>query len=391
MTDILWIIMFSSIVLMFLAIAYIAMLAVSNKRLVTEQQSKIDEIQKQEERYKALFNNTVVGMFSFSLTQWRVFDINKSLLDKLELTNQHEFQNIFRSMISNVEKTLLNNLRSSQSFQDCEIFYTTKSGKQLVFLFSGREDASDHNIHSVLIDITEKRRLEESFIRAQKMEALSLLTGSIVHDLQNIFAPIQLSLKLLETQVRSQRGKKILKATKSSANEGQLLVGNILSIAKGGKKDFGPININGLFKTILHSFHPGKAIKVQYRNSLKKSGLIVNGNENQLKQMFLNILRNSKEAIQKKGQITITIEEKREKAISYVTVTITDNGEGIPADDLQKVLEPFYTTKKDSGGTGLGLSMVAEIAKQHSGSISIDSKEGVGTTIVVSLPTIQQR
>ncbi|MFA6455319.1 MAG: ATP-binding protein [Bacteroidota bacterium] len=386
-------------IIIIIAIAYVLNIIRTNSIIIESQFSKLKELQRKEERYRALFNNTIVGMVNFSRHHWNVNDVNHSLLNTLELTNQREFQDIFHSMLSDVEQTILDGLQKSQSFQDCEIIYKTKSGKQLIFLFSGREDLSDHNIHGVLIDITEKRRLEESFVRAQKMEALSLLTSSIAHDLQNVFAPLHLSLKLLEKQVRSHRGKKILKATKNSTTDGQLLVSNILSIAKGIKKEFKHIHLNALFRSVFQSFSPGRSIKVEFINTLKKSDVMINGNENQLKQMFLNILRNSREAIAKKGHIVVKIEEERKtdrlerKRMGdlnrFITVTITDDGQGIAEESLQKVFEPFFTTKRNSGGTGLGLSMVAEIVKQHSGWITIDSKVHIGTAIVITLPIVQ--
>ncbi|MFA6467424.1 MAG: ATP-binding protein [Bacteroidota bacterium] len=388
-------------IIIVLSIGYVLNIIRTNSMLIETQFSKLKELERKEERYRALFNNTIAGMVNFSRQHWKVIDVNQSMLNKLELLNHHEFQNIFPSMLAGKEQSILDSLRKSQWFQDCEIEYRTKSGKQLIFLFSGREDSTDHTIHGVLFDITEKRRLEESFVRAQKMEAISLLTSSIAHDLQNVFAPLQLSLKLLEKQVRSLRGKKILKATKNSTTDGQLLVANILSIAKGIKKEFKHIHLNSLFRSIFHSFSAGRSIKVEFQNTLKKSDVMINGNENQLKQMFLNILRNSKEAIYKKGRIVVKIEEEKRadrqerKRMGdmnrFITVTISDDGQGIPEDSLPKVFEPFYTTKRNSGGTGLGLSMVAEIAKQHSGWISIDSKEHVGTSIKVTLPIVQHR
>lgn len=399
MTDFFWVIIFTSIVLMLLSTAYIAMLAVSNRRIINEQQSKLIEIQKSEERYKALFNNTIVGMVSFSRQGWKVLDVNQSLLEKLEMASPKEFQHRFHEMIAPREKDIVISLQRDHCFQDCEISVKTISGKELTLLFSGREDASDHYIHSVLIDITEKRRLEESYMRAQKMEALSILTNSIAHDLQNVFAPMQLSLKLLEKQVKSKRGEKIFKATKNSLRDGQQLVSNIFAIAKGIKKDHKQIHLNALIRSILHSFHPARGIAVAARNAVQKENVTILGNENQLKQMFLNILRNSEEAIQKKGMITIDIARNgtgtvgtngKRSAIETVTIAVSDNGVGIHPDHVHKVFEPFFTTKRNVGGTGLGLSMVSEIIKQHSGTVMLESKEAKGTTLTVSLPILRE-
>ncbi len=386
MNDLLFLIIIASGVLMLLAVGFMVIVSLSSRTIIKEQQEKIASIKKQEEHYKALFDNSMVGMVRFSPEHLRVLDVNRSLLEKLELSTAEEFQKIFHRFIGQAEEAMWAGLLKEKEFRDCEIEFTTASGVQRIFHFSGKVTGADkgeeRSVHTVLTDITDRKRLEASFIRAQKMESLSILTNSIVHDLRNIFAPIQLSLKLLEQKVRSHSAAVIVSAAKKSAKQGEQLVESIVSIARGGKGEFKRIHLNSLLRSILSAFDPGKGNTLVVTNLLKKEDPVIIGNAEQLRQMFLNLLRNGRESIRIKGKITFRVE----RSVTMIVFTVSDNGIGIPPEMLSNVFEPFFTTKQNSGGLGLGLSMVAEIVKRHSGTIAIHSGEGKGTEITVTLP-----
>jgi signal transduction histidine kinase len=248
-------------------------------------------------------------------------------------------------------------------------------------------------------DITERKRLELHAIRAQKMESIALLTGGMAHDLQNILAPVAMSVPLLQAKVSDKAGQDILKAVEESANSGLELVKNILTYGRGIAGERVAVDLPRVIDQVLSVVNPGLLPGIRIERKLNGHLPSVEGDLHQLKQVFLNLCVNARDAMPSGGLLTIamTMVDSDERLLDdhpyaepgpYVVVSVSDTGKGIRDEDLDRIFEPFYSTKEHGYGTGLGLSIAQGIVKSHQGYITVRSVVGSGTTFSVYLPSV---
>jgi two-component system, cell cycle sensor histidine kinase and response regulator CckA len=248
-------------------------------------------------------------------------------------------------------------------------------------------------------DITEKKRLEAHYVRAQKMESIALLTGGMAHDLQNILAPVAMSVPLLQTKVTDKAGLEILKAVEESAHSGLELVKNILTYGRGIVGERVAVDIARVVDQVSSVVTPGLLPGIRIERKLNGRLPSVEGDPHQLKQVFLNLCINARDAMPSGGvlSISMTSVESDERLLDehpyaepgpYVVVTISDTGTGIRDEDLERIFEPFFTTKEHGNGTGLGLSIAQGIVKSHQGYITVRSGVRSGTAFSVYLPAL---
>ncbi len=249
-------------------------------------------------------------------------------------------------------------------------------------------------------DITGKKRMEAQFIKAQKMESIALLTGGIAHDLQNILAPVAMSIGLLREELKDRTSLTVLRAVEESAESGLQLVRNILTYGKGIIGERVRLELCGLLSQVLEIVERGLPADITIDKEFKITNCTVMGDMSQLKQVFLNICVNARDAMPRGGVLGVAVDQSsfnQEDLESYpdahvgryAIICITDTGVGIPEDHLDRIFEPFFTTKEGGAGTGLGLSIVLGIVKSHDGFIIVDSVLDRGTTIKVYLPSTE--
>ena len=276
-----------------------------------------------------------------------------------------------------------------------------KDGKEILVDSRWRivqgKNGSPKKLLIVNTDITSKKRLESQFIKTQKMESIALLTGGIAHDLQNILAPVAMSIGLLRDELKDQTSLTVLRAVEESAQSGLQLVKNILTYGKGIVGERVLLDLSPLLRKVLEIVEGGLSPTIVVDEDILGSDWIVRGDMSQLKQVFLNICVNARDAMPDGGVLGIKIEdcffdnddlENYPEAHSgrYVVVSIADSGVGISEDYIDRIFEPFFTTKEGGEGTGLGLSIVLGIVRSHGGFITVDSIIQRGTTFRVYLP-----
>jgi two-component system cell cycle sensor histidine kinase/response regulator CckA len=248
-------------------------------------------------------------------------------------------------------------------------------------------------------DITEKKRVEAQFIRAQKMESIALLTGGMAHDLHNILAPIAMSIPLLGKKLSDKSSLAILHAVEQSAQSGLDLVKNILTYGRGIVGERVALSVDQILDQVLNIVTQGSSTAIGVERKWNGQSALVSGDMNQLKQVFLNLCVNARDAMPSGGTLTVEFElgESDENLLEfypdadpgpYVVVTVSDTGKGIPEEDLDRIFEPFFTTKEQEEGTGLGLSIAQGIVKSHNGFITVGSVINRGTTFRVYLPAL---
>ena len=284
-----------------------------------------------------------------------------------------------------------------------EHYHTRKDGKEILVESRWRtvQKAFNGKLQILIVnsDITEKKRLESQFIRAQKMESVALLTGGMAHDLQNILAPVAMSIHLLKPKVKDDAGQAILKAVEESANSGLELVKNILTYGRGIAGERVEVNIGQVLDQVLSIVEQGLPESIRLERKLIGQKLSILGDVNQLKQVFLNLCVNARDAMPAGGVLTVAIVDvDADESLleyhpdaehgAYVVTSVTDTGKGIREEDLDRIFEPFFTTREQGNGTGLGLSIAQGIVQSHLGFITVQSVVGEGTTFRVYLPAL---
>ncbi len=251
-------------------------------------------------------------------------------------------------------------------------------------------------------DVTETRKLEEQFFRAQRVESIGLLASGIAHDLNNVLAPFMMIIPLLREQLTDPGFARVLDALESSASRGSGLVQQILSFARGSDQERTLVQISHLIRELEKITRETFPRSIEVSRQLDKDLWVVNGNASQLHQILLNLLVNARDAMPTGGRITIqghnqTLDDAQAREIpgasagTYVVLTVTDSGTGIPPEVLPKIFDAFFTTKEQGRGTGLGLSTVATIAKNHGGFLQVESQLGQGTTFRIFLPGLPDK
>jgi len=261
------------------------------------------------------------------------------------------------------------------------------------------EDSPEEGFCFVL-DLTERKKLEHQFLRAQRMESIGTLAGGIAHDLNNILAPILMSIGILRTISDHPQAKNILETIEVSAKRGADIVRQVLSFARGVEGERIEVKLETLLKeleNIIKDTFP-KDIRLQFAVLSGRSMIL--GDPTQVHQILLNLCVNARDAMPNGGNLTIGIENcvldeqyaamnLQAKAGRYIKISVTDSGMGMPPEIVDKIFEPFFTTKEVNKGTGLGLSTVLAIVKSHDGIINVYSEPGKGTTFNVYLPEME--
>jgi PAS domain S-box-containing protein len=253
------------------------------------------------------------------------------------------------------------------------------------------------SILSINTDVTEKRKIENQFMRAQRMESLGILAGGIAHDLNNILTPIMLSIDMLKSTAADPHTKSIVETIEMSARRGSEIVQQVLSFARGMEGQRIVIQPKYLLKDIEHIVNDTFPKDIRLQLSLPHDTWTIIGDPTQVQQILLNLCVNARDAMPNGGTLSIKTENcladehyvamnRQAKAGSYVAISVTDVGVGISQDIIDQIFEPFFTTKELGKGTGLGLSSVKAIVKNHDGFINVYSEPGRGTTFKVYLP-----
>ena len=255
------------------------------------------------------------------------------------------------------------------------------------------------SILSINTDITERKKLEQQFLRSQRMESIGTLAGGIAHDLNNVLAPIMMSIELLKLQERSAQKQSILSTIESSAKRGADLVKQVLSFARGVEGRQLPVQVGHLLKEIEKITNETFLKSIQVWSEIPSPLWVVQGDPTQIHQVLLNLCVNARDAMPNGGVLKLSarnlmLDEQCASMIAgskpgpYLHIQVEDNGTGMPPEVMERIFEPFFTTKDLGKGTGLGLSSVMAIVKSHHGLVRVESEMGKGTKFHVYLPAL---
>lgn len=264
------------------------------------------------------------------------------------------------------------------------------------------EHGNPKAIISVETDVTEQKRLELQFLQAQRLDSLGRLAGGIAHDLNNILAPMMLSVELLSAKATDEKSQSWLRTLQRNLDRGADIVRQILLFARGSEGKMRPTNLSEVLSDLKLFVQDTFPKDILFETNVAANLPLVMADATQIYQALLNFAVNSRDAMPKGGTLSLSFEpfSIREsdalihidaKVGDYVLITVRDTGTGMSPEVLDKIFEPFFTTKEVGKGTGLGLSTVFSIVKNHRGFITAYSELGKGTSFKVYLPALSEK
>jgi PAS domain S-box-containing protein len=284
-----------------------------------------------------------------------------------------------------------------------ELYHVTKDGSEIIvesrWTLMYDNKGKPKSILVINTDITGKKKLEEQFLRAQRMESIGTLAGGIAHDINNVLAPIMLSLELLKEKFTDNESQQLIDILDRSAKRGASLIKQVQSFARGVEGERIPLQTAHLISEIKQIAKETFPRSIEIRTDIQKDLWTISGDATQLHQVLMNLCVNARDAMPDGGILSISakntfIDENFARVNidarvgRYIVNAVSDTGVGIPPKIMDRMFEPFFTTKEHGKGTGLGLSTALGIVKSHGGFINVYSEVGNGTTFKVYLPAI---
>jgi signal transduction histidine kinase/CheY-like chemotaxis protein len=248
-------------------------------------------------------------------------------------------------------------------------------------------------------NITEKKRMEDNFLRIQRMEGIGSLAGGIAHDLNNILAPVLLAAPLLRAEPDERERNKLIDTVESCAQRGADIINQLLTFARGKPGAHAPIPVRLLLNEMSRLIRETFPRNIELHVNSPKDLWQALGDATQFNQGLMNLCVNARDAMPDGGTLTLgasnvnvdqgfaaTALEARPGA--YLCVTVADTGTGITPENLRRMFDPFFTTKEIGKGTGLGLATLLGIVRGHQGFIRVGTQPGNGTTFELYFPAL---
>jgi PAS domain S-box-containing protein len=387
---------------------------------ITERKRIEAALRKSEERFRELYDHAPLGYHEYD-SEGRITRVNRTDVEMLgytaeEMIGQYVWK--FNVEEETVRQQVLAKLAGTLPLvRNLDRTYRRKDGTTFPVLCQDRLILDEHGqirgMRSTVQDVTElkrveeeRRRLEERLSRAEKMEALGTLAGGVAHDLNNVLGVLVGYSELLLMEIPEGNPlRKHVSNILQSGQRGAAIIQDLLTLARRGVTVSEVVNLNQVISDYLKApeFEKLKAYHplVTFRSNLDKDLMNLKGSPVHLGKTVMNLLSNAAEAISGRGQVSVVTENHYlDKPVSgydairegdYVVLRVSDNGKGIPKEEIGKIFEPFYTKKMmGRSGTGLGLAIVWGTVRDHGGYIDVQSEEGKGSTFTLYFPITRE-
>lgn len=286
-----------------------------------------------------------------------------------------------------------------------EMHQTRRNGTEIIaesrWTLVRDEKGEPKSILVINTDITEKKRMESQFLRAQRMESIGTLAGGIAHDLNNVLSPILMAIDMLQLKTTDESSKKWLDVLRTNAERGGDMVRQVLSFARGVEGERVALQPKHLIKEIVKILRETLPKSIEITFHIPNDLWIISADATQMHQVLMNLCVNARDAMPEGGSISIKAENifvdenyarmhLEAKPGRFVTISVSDTGPGMSAEVQSRIFEPFFTTKEMTKGTGLGLSTALTIVKSHGGFINVYSELHKGSQFTLYLPAIDR-
>jgi PAS domain S-box-containing protein len=369
-------------------------------RDITARKEAERALRESEARFRILFDLSPQAIALTELASGRIIDVNARFL---EITGYEEGEVVGRLTADlfyspEERRRFLEEIESSGAVRGLETTYRASDGSEIqALVFSRRiQLAQGPVLLTILLDITQQKRLEAQLQQAQRLESIGTLAGGIAHDFNNILMGIQGRTSLLladldETDPRREHLESVEDLVRSASE----LTRQILGFARGGKYEVKPTDLNDLVTRSAEMF--GRTRKdIRLSLDLMEEAPAAEADRRQIEQVLFNLFVNASHAMPGGGEVRIGTGTRvlsageaaphQAEPGPYAFIRVTDTGTGMDRATLRRIFDPFFTTKEMGRGTGLGLASAYGIVKNHGGFIEVSSTLGRGTTFQVHLP-----
>lgn len=388
---------------------------------ITDRQNALSALQASEERFGVAFKCNPGAMAIFSLETGSLVDVNDSFTDMLAVHREDvigqsvaelgffEDAEFFQRVVRQIHAgPSVERAGGANRVHGMEAVFQRGTGETGTCLFSSALITIDEQpcVLAVLSDITrriqaegEKAHLEKMLRQSQKLEAIGTLAGGIAHDFNNILSVIigysELALEAAtEPELQSD-----LNAVMRAGQRARDLIAQILAFSRQSDQEMRPVRLKYIVEEVLTLLKASLPSYIEIRKQIE-CGAMVMGDPTQIHQVLMNLCTNAGHAMPDGGtlEVALTVRASDEvsavfsglKSDACVELSVRDTGLGMPPEVAARIFEPYFTTKKKSHGTGLGLSVAHGIVKNHGGDIRVESAPGQGSTFRVYLPVIDE-
>lgn len=354
-------------------------------RNVSERHAMEKSLRESEQKFRMIFEGALEGILLWN-DQFQIVDINQSGQRMLQMSKEDLVGISLHSILNDCNITddeLKEQIRSihSDGQSDGNLSITLKSGRKKFFEFSNKLNIFSNISMTTFKDITEKLEMEEQLRKSDTLNVIGELAAGIAHEIRNPMTALKGFIQLLEGSVKEDHTMYFNVIT-TELSRIDSIINEFLILAKPQAVKFVEKDISQIMKETVDLLSAQAVLhNVQFRTYYEQNLPRVFCESNQMKKVFINIIKNAIEVMPKGGYITVSIQKESDQRVH---ISIGDEGTGIPAHKIKKLGEPFYTTKER--GTGLGLMVTYKIIEEHKGTIEVESKLGEGTVFHIYLP-----
>lgn len=367
------------------------------------------DLLEREKRYRILFEQSMDAVLLFDADTGKIVDFNRNAHENLGYTRE-EFAKIKVSDIDAIkpQKDINEQIKTiiKKGCDEFEAVFAKKDGKlRNLQVKSKMFSVNDRRfIQCICSDITHRKQMETQLQQARKMESIGTLSGGIAHDFNNILGIIIGNTELALDNVPKWNPIHInLTEIKNASLRAADIVRQLLSFSHKTEQKLKPTDFKILIEDSLKFLKSLIPSTIEVRTNLNAQARTILADPTQINQIMMNLCINASQAMEQTGGRldikldNLILDEKNDSGPRdlhhghYTRLTVADNGPGIPPEIIDRIFDPYFTTKEVGKGSGIGLAVVHGLVKNHSGAISVDSKTGKGTTFTIFFPIIKDK
>ncbi|MGD2090540.1 MAG: response regulator [Candidatus Aminicenantes bacterium] len=374
-------------------------------------EERTNQLRTLEKEYRSLFEESKDVVFVTG-PGGKLIDINPAGVQLLGYQSKEEIfaiGSVLNLYYTPKDRRAFREKIESQGYvKDYEITFKRKDGQPIVGQTAATlvrdKQGNITGYRGIIRDMTRQKELEQRLIQAQKMEAIGTLAGGIAHDFNNILAVIVGHAELMREELPEEsRMRKSAEQIVTSSERGAELVKQILAFSRQSKRNRKPLQLKPVIKESLRLLRSVLPSTIEIRQDIQPTCARILADPTQIHQIMMNLGTNAAHAMRDQGGI---LEVKLEGVVldaesvktyhdinpgPYLKLTVSDTGHGMPPEVIERIFEPYFTTKKTGEGTGMGLAVIHGIVKSYDGDITVRSEPGKKTSFDVVFPCFRER